>query len=45
MKLSAFALIYIPLHIVKGQALVNFLVEHPYVEIEDVVVEMHNYIG
>lgn len=32
-KLSAFALIYTPLHPIKGQALANFLAKHPCVKI------------
>ena len=34
-----------PLCIIKGQVLANFLVKHRFVEIEDVVAEMNNYIS
>ena len=32
-KLNAFSLKYVPLRAVKGQALANFLVEHPCVDV------------
>ena len=34
-KLNAFALKYVPLRAVKWQALANFLVEHPCVDVQD----------
>ena len=41
-KLNAFALKYVPLRAVKGQALLDFLAKHPCVDIQD---PLDNYQG
>ena len=43
-KLNTFALKCVPLIIVKGQALVNFLVEHPCVDIQDLLDNCQGFV-
>ena len=43
-KLHAFALKYVLLKAIKGQTLINFLAEHPCVEISDPLFKVDNYV-
>ena len=43
-KLNTFPLKYIPLRAVKGQALADFLIEHPSVDIRDLMNNNQGYI-
>ena len=43
-KLSVFALKYIPLKAMKGQVLANFLAQHPCIEVQNPLVECQGYV-
>ena len=43
-KLNAFALKYVPLRAIKGQAIADFLAEHPYVDIQDPMDNCQRYV-
>ena len=44
-KLNSFALRYVPLRAIKGQALVDLLAEHPCIDADDPVWVAHLYVN
>ena len=43
-KLNTYSLKYVPLRVVKGQALADFLAEHPCVDIQDLLDNCQGYV-
>ena len=43
-KLNAFALKYVPVKVIKGQAVANFLTKHPCVDIQDPLEICQGYV-